>query len=113
MAFDYTVDAADTTGRAKKNQMVRENIILYTGTYTAGGDTAGTIDLTDTTKTNVTVAATKIVRFGIYPHTGTVTAAMKVKPNSTHVPADSAGKIGIVLMANDHVGTWWAECVSA
>jgi hypothetical protein len=113
MAFAYTVDAPDTTGTSKDCRMRGNNYIVYTGTYTfTAPTTSGTIDLTDTTKTNLPIAASKVKEFEIHITDGTVTDDIKARPNYDGTGAAAAGKIGILLAANDDVGTWSALVVA-
>lgn len=112
MAFAYTVDAVMTTGKMKYCQKVGPNMIRYTGTFTlTAPTTSGTIDLTDTTKTNVVIAATKITAYDVLITSGTVTAQLESKPNAIGAGTAADGKIGILVAATDIVGTWWADVV--
>lgn len=112
MAFAYTVDAPDTTGRSKDSRTRGPNLLVYTGTYTlTAPTTSGTIDLTDTTKTNLPVAAVSVKEYEIHITDGTVTDDIKARPNYDGTGVAAAGKIGILLAAADNVGTWSALVV--
>lgn len=109
MAFAYTVDAPDTTGVLKDSQTRGPTLLVYTGTFTfTAPTTSGTIDLTDTTKTNLNVAAASIKEFDIHLTDGTETDDIKARANYTGAGVAAAGQLGILLAAIDNEGTWSA-----
>lgn len=110
MAFVFTVDATDTTGRSKVSQMRGPNYIRYSGTFTFTNPTTnGTIDLTDTAY--VPVAASLVKEYELHTTDGTVTSVPKSRANYTGGGVAAAGKIGILLASNDLSGTWTALVV--
>jgi hypothetical protein len=111
MAFSYTVTAPNTTGVLKSSQQIGPNLVRYRGTFTAGGDVKGTLDLTDTTKTNLGKAAVHVYACGVEVGGGTLTAQHKWKMNVDMDAAAAEGKIGLLLIANNQTGYWWADVV--
>ena len=112
VAAYFTVDAPYTTGRRKNVQTVGPNLLRYTGTWVANGtDTSITIDLTDTTVTNLSIAAVKISAYGVHVDAGTIASEVSTKPNVTKTGASGPGKIGILACQTDHTGTFWADVV--
>jgi hypothetical protein len=111
MALLYTVDAPDTTGRNKNAQMMGPNVMRYTGTWDANGEVTGTIDLTDTTVTNVGMAAKDVLAYGVHVAVGTIASIVATAPNLTGGGGAGPGKIGIITCAVDNTGTWWADVV--
>lgn len=116
MAF-YAVNAPYTTTKKKKSQssVTEPNVIHYEGTWDAtdGGVILGDIDLTDTTVTNLAIAATHILRCGVFVDTGTASDQMCYKPNvSSAAGAAKEGNIAIMVCVNDNKGTWWADVVT-
>lgn len=112
MAFSYTVTAAYTTGKLKSAQgNEKPALIHYEGTWTMGGDTKGSIDLTNTTKANVNIAAVKIYRWDFAINTGTVTTCPKAKPDVDLDGVAKLGCIGLLVVPNDNIGTFWADVV--
>ena len=114
--FAFTVNAAYSTTRKKRSSTsIREpNVIHYEGTWDAATGTVilGTIDLTDTTVTNLPIAATHILRCGVFVDTGTASDQMCYQPNVDESAVAAEGKIGILVCVNDNKGTWWADVVS-
>jgi hypothetical protein len=112
MAFAYTVDEPMATGKMKKTQNIKQNVIRLTGTFTFTPATVkGTIDLTDTTKSGIYKAATKVSAYDVLITSGTVSDQLTSGPNMDEDGVAAAGKIGILASANDIVGTWWADVV--
>lgn len=98
MAFSYTVDAKPTTGVRANTETVFGNLLLRTGTWTAGTDVAGTI----------VTGLTTIIAHGTNVDTGTVTSEHTSKKNVDGAGAAAAGSIGILVCAGDNVGSWFA-----
>ena len=96
MAFSYTTDTP--AGVRTGAEGIWGNLTLKTGTWTAGGDTTGTI---------VTGLST-VIAHGSNVDTGTVTSEHESKKNVTGAGAGQAGSVGILLCATNNVGSWFA-----
>ena len=91
MVFSYTKTSDNST-------LIVGNWYLARGTWTAGGDAAGT----------VVTGLSNVLLHSVHVDTGTITSQVAEKANVTHVPAAQAGSIGIITCAVDNVGTWEA-----
>jgi len=99
MAFSCTADTP--SGVRKGTNSIFGHLALSTGTFTAGGDTKGTLSTTYT-------GLSRVIACGINVDTGTVTSEVRSKPNVDMDGTAALGAVGILAMATDNVGTWWA-----
>jgi hypothetical protein len=99
MAFAYTTDTVSATSVKGYSETMAGGLTLKTGTWTLTAPT---------TKGTIVTGLTYVLACKVNIMSGTASDEMKVKPRVDGDGVAAEGDIGILLGANNNVGTWMA-----